>query len=494
MEHVAQPHTAPRVATRRGSRMAFRPRQTLATLDSFLAAITLTLIYVFVVMHDHSDPTARTAHMLAAFLMCFLVLLLLFREGQYSWENRLSPIRDGMALARSLLIAYLIVQGMAFATKGFFTGFDDFSRLTTFASMLLLFGLLLSARLVMWWGQRRLLRSGITLRRVIVVGGGKAATDFVNFLEKRPWLGVRCTGAIALGLQGETEVRSAAGTVVRNAGGLVDARSILAENSADEFIVAMDPDDCQILHTVTETLARERLPFRVVPSLFEASYRPARLVGFEELPMIDMEVDPLDRVQRVFKRGFDLAVGLAALMVTSPLMLGSALAIKATSKGPVFFEQERLGRNGKPFQLLKFRTMVVDAEARLPELMEKNEAEGHVFKIKDDPRLTPAGGFLRKWSLDELPQLINVIRKEMSLVGPRPPLPSEVEKYETAHYSRLRGTPGITGLWQVSGRANLSFDEMVRLDRYYLDNWSTWLDLTILFRTVYVVFARRGAY
>jgi exopolysaccharide biosynthesis polyprenyl glycosylphosphotransferase len=274
----------------------------------------------------------------------------------------------------------------------------------------------------------------------------------------------------------------------------VDARSILAENSADEFIVAMDPDDCQILHTVTETLARERLPFRVVPSLFEASYRPARLVGFEELPMIDMEVDPLDRVQRVFKRGFDLAVGLAALMVTSPLMLGSALAIKATSKGPVFFEQERLGRNGKPFQLLKFRTMVVDAEARLPELMEKNEAEDHVFKIKDDPRLTPAGGFLRKWSLDELPQLINVIRKEMSLVGPRPPLPSEVEKYETAHYSRLRGTPGITGLWQVSGRANLSFDEMVRLDRYYLDNWSTWLDLTILFRTVYVVFARRGAY
>ena len=138
--------------------------------------------------------------------------------------------------------------------------------------------------------------------------------------------------------------------------------------------------------------------------------------------------------------------------------------------------------------------MVVGAEALLPELMQKNEAKGHIFKIKDDPRLTPVGGFLRKWSMDELPQLFNVIRNEMSLVGPRPPLPDEVEKYETAHYSRLRGTPGITGLWQVSGRSDLNFDEMVRLDRYYLDNWSTWLDLTIMLRTVYVVFARRGAY
>ncbi len=494
MEHAAQTHAATRVATRRSSRMAFRPRQTLATLDSFLAAITLVLTYAFVVAHDLRDPTARTAHMLSAFLMCFLVLLLLFREGQYSWENRLSPIRDGMALVRSLLIAYLIVQGIAFATKGFFTGFENFSRLATLSSMLLLFGLLLGARLVMWWRQRQLLRSGISLRRVVVVGSGRAATDFVNFLEKRPWLGVRCMGTVGLGLQGEAVVRTAAGTVVHDAGSLADAESILTGKSADEFVVALDADDCHILRTVTETLTRARLPFRVVPSLFEESYRPARLVGFEELPMIDMEVDALDQVQRTCKRGLDLTVGLAALIVTSPLLLGAALAIKATSKGPVFFEQERLGRNGKPFHLLKFRTMVVDAEAQLLELMEKNEADGHVFKIKNDPRLTPVGGFLRKWSVDELPQLINVIRKEMSLVGPRPPLPSEVEKYETAHYSRLRGTPGITGLWQVSGRSDLSFDEMVRLDRYYLDNWSIWLDLTILLRTVSVVFGRRGAY
>jgi len=474
--------------------MAFRPRQTLASLDSFLAAISL-VAYALVFVQYEKDPNARTAYALTAFLMCFVVLILLFREGQYSWETRLSPIRDGMTLVRSMLIAYLIVQGAAFATKGFFTGFDDFSRFAELASMLLLFGLLFGARLVMWRRQRGLLESGITLRRVIVVGSGRAATDFVNFLEKRPWLGVRCMGAISVNhKESETVVLSAAGKVVRNVGSLVDARSILAEKSADEFVVALDPEEYGQLCTVTETLTRERLPFKVVPSLFEESYRPARLVGFEELPVIDMEVDALDQVQRTFKRWLDLAVGVAALVVASPFMVAGALAIKATSNGPVFFEQERLGRNGKPFQVLKFRTMVVDAEARLPELMEKNEAEGHVFKIKHDPRLTPVGGFLRKWSLDEIPQLINVIRGEMSVVGPRPPLPGEVEEYETAHYSRLRGTPGITGLWQVSGRADLSFDEMVRLDRFYLDNWSIWLDLTIMVRTVYVVFARRGAY
>ena len=261
-------------------------------------------------MQYEKDPNARTAYALTAFLMCFVVLILLFREGQYSWETRLSPIRDGMTLVRSMLIAYLIVQGAAFATKGFFTGFDDFSRLAELTSMLLLFGLLFGARLVMWRHQRGLLESGITLRRVIVVGSGRAATDFVNFLEKRPWLGVRCMGAIGLNhKESETVVRSAAGTVVRNVGSLVDARSILAEKSADEFVVALDPEEYDRLRTVTETLTRERLPFKVVPSLFEESYRPARLVGFEELPVIDMEVDALDQVQRTFKRWLDLAVG-----------------------------------------------------------------------------------------------------------------------------------------------------------------------------------------
>ena len=170
------------------------------------------------------------------------------------------------------------------------------------------------------------------------------------------------------------------------------------------------------------------------------------------------------------------------------------VAVKVTSPGPVLFHQERVGRRGRHFQVLKFRTMGSDAEERLADLAAANEAEGPLFKIKADPRLTRVGGFLRRWSIDEVPQILNVMRGEMSMVGPRPPLPAEVERYEVEHLRRLKGTPGITGLWQVSGRSDLSFEDMVRLDRFYLENWSIGLDLKILVRTVYVVLGRKGAY
>jgi lipopolysaccharide/colanic/teichoic acid biosynthesis glycosyltransferase len=201
-------------------------------------------------------------------------------------------------------------------------------------------------------------------------------------------------------------------------------------------------------------------------------------------------------VERVFKRGLD--IGVSTVLLVLGLIPGLLLvaAIKLDSRGPVFFKQPRVGKNGRRFLMYKFRTMVANAAELLSELEDRNEKEanGQLFKIKDDPRITRMGRFLRKWSLDELPQMINVYRGEMSLVGPRPPLPREVENYSPEHFCRLRGLPGITGLWQVSGRSNLSFDEMVKLDRYYLDNWSVRLDLSIILKTFYVVLARKGAY
>ncbi len=172
------------------------------------------------------------------------------------------------------------------------------------------------------------------------------------------------------------------------------------------------------------------------------------------------------------------------------------MAIKLDSRGPVFYKQERIGRNGRRFFMYKFRTMVVDADKLVGQLNGLNEhaGNGELFKIKNDPRVTRVGGFLRKWSLDELPQILNVYKGEMSWVGPRPPLPREVENYESKHYARLKGLPGITGLWQVSGRSDLSFEEMVKLDRYYLDNWSIRLDVSIMMRTVVAVLTRNGAY
>jgi lipopolysaccharide/colanic/teichoic acid biosynthesis glycosyltransferase len=183
-----------------------------------------------------------------------------------------------------------------------------------------------------------------------------------------------------------------------------------------------------------------------------------------------------------------------ALVVASPMLLVIAGFIKATSPGPVIFSQERVGRNGRPFKLHKFRTMYIDAETRLQELLEQNEAQGPMFKMKEDPRITRLGRLLRRTSLDEFPQFFNVLFGEMSVVGPRPPLVREVEQYQTEHLCRLKGRPGITGLWQVSGRSALSFEQMVQLDRHYLENWSISLDLQIIAKTFWVVLARDGAY
>ena len=201
-----------------------------------------------------------------------------------------------------------------------------------------------------------------------------------------------------------------------------------------------------------------------------------------------------ERVEREVKRFFDQLMALAALIVAAPLVLVLVVAIKLTSRGPVFYRQQRVGHNGRTFTLYKFRTMVDGAEYRLDELLQCNEAEGCLFKMHDDPRVTAVGRWLRRYSLDELPQFWNVLRGEMSVVGPRPPLPWEVDLYEPRHLRRLRAKPGITGLWQVSGRSDRGFEDMVSMDCRYIRDWSLGLDLSILLKTVGVVLKGEGAY
>jgi exopolysaccharide biosynthesis polyprenyl glycosylphosphotransferase len=195
----------------------------------------------------------------------------------------------------------------------------------------------------------------------------------------------------------------------------------------------------------------------------------------------------------IVKRGFDLLVASAALTVTAPILLTVAALVKLTSEGPIFFAQERVGKNGRTFKMLKFRSMVVNAEALRAKLEAENEMDGPVFKIKRDPRITRIGHFIRKTSLDEFPQFINVMRGEMSIVGPRPPLPSEVEQYERWQRKRLSVKPGITCIWQISGRNDVTFEQWVQMDIDYIDRWSLWLDLKIFLKTIPAVLLRRGA-
>ena len=212
------------------------------------------------------------------------------------------------------------------------------------------------------------------------------------------------------------------------------------------------------------------------------------------LPLMSIDYPKFEGSRRFTKRTFDLVLSSIALVALSPVFLTVALLVRFSSKGPVFFRQERVGLNGKPFKMIKFRSMVVDAEDQLAQLQEESEGAGLLFKMKNDPRVTKVGALLRKHSLDELPQFANVWLGEMSLVGPRPPLPSEVEQYEEWTHRRLLAPPGITGLWQVSGRSNLSWEDSVRLDLYYVENWSLTSDILILLRTIKTVLKPEGAY
>jgi exopolysaccharide biosynthesis polyprenyl glycosylphosphotransferase len=212
------------------------------------------------------------------------------------------------------------------------------------------------------------------------------------------------------------------------------------------------------------------------------------------LPMVHVDLPQYSGFSYVIKRTGDIISALLGLVVLAPVFATIALAIKLTSAGPVFFRQQRIGVQGTPFTMLKFRSMVVDAEHRLTELRAQSEGNGVLFKMKKDPRVTAVGGFLRRYSLDELPQIINVLRGDMSLIGPRPPLAEEVELYEDRVNRRLLIKPGITGLWQVSGRSDLSWEESVKLDLSYVENWSVTGDFVILLRTVRAVLKRDGAY
>jgi exopolysaccharide biosynthesis polyprenyl glycosylphosphotransferase len=232
----------------------------------------------------------------------------------------------------------------------------------------------------------------------------------------------------------------------------------------------------------------------VVPNVADISAQRLDVRPVAGLPLVDVERPQAIAATRWIKRSFDLAVSALLLVLAAPVLAGVALAIWLEDRGPVLFRQVRVGRGGEEFNCLKFRSMCVDAEARLAELQARNQGAGLLFKIADDPRITRVGRFIRRYSLDELPQLWNAFRGDMSLVGPRPALPREVAQYDSDTRRRLDVRPGLTGLWQVSGRSNLSWEDTVRLDLFYVDNWSMVQDLAILAKTARAVLGSDGAY
>ena len=271
-------------------------------------------------------------------------------------------------------------------------------------------------------------------------------------------------------------------------------RVVLAEHQVDELIVTdSDFGERELLELVDQA-HRSGVRVRIAPRTTELLTKHADYIPGQGIPLFEITPPVLVGTDWVLKRGFDIVVSVVVLVVFLPLWLAIAAAVKLSSKGPVLYRDRRIGVGEREFAMQKFRTMYVDAAARQAELEDANEAAGALFKIRDDPRVTRVGRFLRRFSLDEIPNMVNVLRGEMSLVGPRPLPTRDYNLLEEWHLKRYLVLPGMTGLWQISGRSNLSFDDLVRLDFYYLDNWSIWLDITILARTIPAVISQRGAY
>ncbi|MGV0795021.1 sugar transferase [Mycolicibacterium sp. XJ1819] len=357
-------------------------------------------------------------------------------------------------------------------------------------------GLLISRRL---WRQQ--LSSGRAKGNfqtaVVAIGSADAVETLASELTRDPRAGYRIVGVGIPGYgEGRGETITVNGHEVPVLGDEVSALDAVKDVGADT--VAVTGSDHFGVHGIRELMWRlEAVDVDLVVSPGVVDVAGARLsmrpvAGF---PLVHVEKPQYQGAERMGKRAFDFCFALAALIGMSPLLLLAAIAVKLTSAGPVFYAAERIGLNGQPFRMLKFRTMVVDADKQLDVLWQLNEVKGGVlFKLRDDPRVTPVGRILRRFSIDELPQFINVLRREMSVVGPRPPLPREVEKYDPAVRRRLLVKPGITGLWQVSGRSDLSWEESVRLDLSYVENWSMASDLIICAKTLKAVLGSNGAY
>jgi exopolysaccharide biosynthesis polyprenyl glycosylphosphotransferase len=354
--------------------------------------------------------------------------------------------------------------------------------------------LTLATLLVRYAARQRLgrLRSrGLCTKRVVLVGRGGAVLELAARLRRETYAGLEVV-AVCVTAADRTRVAQVAGVPV---GGLDDVLAMAGRHEAHTVAVTSASETAaEYLRRLSWELEGTGLELLVAPGLIEVAGPRLHIRPLEGLPLLTVESPQFEGWRRVVKGGVDRLSALVALVLLAPVLLGIAAAVRVSSGGPILYRQERVGVHGRSFTMLKFRSMVADADQRLAQVQDVNFGDGLLFKARQDPRVTPIGRWLRRLSLDELPQLLNVLGGSMSLVGPRPPLPSEVARYDNSVRRRLLVKPGLTGLWQISGRSDLAWEEAVRLDLRYVENWSLAADLAILWKTGRAVLSSSGAY
>jgi len=421
------------------------------------------------------------------FVLGLTVLLLLFyrRENLYqvgrpiSWFDEVYGVVNGTTTAIVVMVVLVYISRPTF-----------YSRLIFFYAGALIVVLLSLSRLAKSLTLRRLRLRGIGVVRALIVGAGEVGRAIMRTIVAHPELGYEILGFVDDDpVKGSTNIGR-----FKALGGIDKLSTLVKDHAVDEVIIALPWQYHRKIMSIMMQCQRESIQARIVPDLFQMTVGQMSVTTLAGIPLIGVKSTHAFSFQRVMKRVIDVVFSLVALILCAPLMALIALLIKLDSPGPALFGQRRVGKGGRIFTLYKFRSMHPDAEAQQELLANLNEADGPLFKIRCDPRCTRVGRWLRRFSLDELPQFYNVLRGDMSLIGPRPALPSEVEKYQPWHRRRLDVAPGMTGLWQVSGRSDLPFDEMALLDIYYIEQWSPGLDFKILLRTIPTVIFGDGAY
>lgn len=466
----------------------FRRARSTALLVADLGVLLLTALLAMLGrdrlgVFRATEDVAQNVLPVAALLVGLWIVALAF-SGAYQWKR----IGFGTGEFTAVVTGSLVTAGLAGAAA--YLASYDLSRGFFVLAFAIGTPLLLVERFVMRKVINHLRTSGVLTTSVLLAGVPSHVDALAAVLNRSRWLGYEVIGALT---NAGDEVETPHGLPV--VGTLDDVAEVATASQAEVIIFTEGAfPKAGGFNRLARQMEDHHAQLVVVPALTDISAQRMNMRPVAGLPLVFVESPGAAKATRWAKRTFDVVGSSLALLVAGPVMGLIALAIKLEDRGPVLFDQVRAGLKGEPFSCFKFRSMVIDAEERLAELRRQNQSGSVLFKMKDDPRITRVGRFIRRFSLDELPQLVNVLRGDMSLVGPRPALPSEVAQYQRHVHRRLDVRPGLTGLWQVSGRSDLSWDDTVRLDLYYVDNWSLMQDLAILSRTVGAVLRARGAY
>ena len=414
-----------------------------------------------------------------------LWLIVLWTEGLHSLERLAWDLIQVSRVARGLALGLLVVILLTFALK-----LPGLSRAWLTATWLTSIVLVSIGRWMLQHWLARQHRRGAMEHRTLVIGDNAEARRIVDVLSASDLHGLQPIGYVT------HDGSPAAGgfSDIPLMGSSAHLRSIIENADVEAVIIASSAFEHDEIARMIADLRCVPVRTHISSGLFEVLTSRVMVHEIAGVPLITVTTIGFTPARRALKRVFDIVVAGGIVLLGLPVWLLIALLVKTTSRGPVFYVQPRVGMDGRLFGMFKFRSMIEGADEMLDDLADQNEAEGPLFKIKDDPRITPIGRVMRRHSIDEFPQLLNVLRGEMSLVGPRPPLPCETEEYDAYHWRRLEVPPGMTGLWQVSGRSELSFEEMVRLDLFYIENWSVGFDISLMLRTIPAVLMPRGAY